>query len=447
MKLDIPFPVQEILHRFNIAGYEASVVGGCVRDSLLGLSPKDWDITTSARPEEVKLALSDLRLLETGLKHGTVTAISGGMAVEITTYRIDGTYSDNRRPDSVYFTGSLTDDLSRRDFTINAMAYSEQNGLIDCFGGQEDLRQKILRCVGDPDRRFEEDALRILRGLRFCAVLGFHPDEKTAQSMNTHRELLDHIAKERISAELVKLLCGQNAAQILREFPLVIGQILPEILPMIGFEQHNPHHIYDVWEHTLHALDATPADPVLRLAILLHDSGKPHTFTSDKKGVGHFYGHGAVSVQLAEQALHRLRLDGKTIRRVSTLVRIHDMPLQPCAAWIRRRLNRMGEEDFRALLEIKRADSLAQNPAYRDRLDQIDAVRPILEQILSERQCFSLKDLNVSGNDLIALGVPPGPKVGALLTRLLDAVINGKIPNEKEALLNLAKQTLHEKHC
>lgn len=447
MKLDIPFPVQEILHRFNMAGYEASVVGGCVRDSLLGLSPKDWDITTSARPEEVKLALSDLRLLETGLKHGTVTAISGGMAVEITTYRIDGTYSDNRRPDSVYFTGSLTDDLSRRDFTINAMAYSEQNGLIDCFGGQEDLRQKILRCVGDPDRRFEEDALRILRGLRFCAVLGFHPDEKTAQSMNTHRELLDHIAKERISAELVKLLCGQNAAQILREFPLVIGQILPEILPMIGFEQHNPHHIYDVWEHTLHALDATPADPVLRLTILLHDSGKPHTFTSDKKGVGHFYGHGAVSVQLAEQALHRLRLDGKTIRRVSTLARIHDMPLQPCAAWIRRRLNRMGEEDFRALLEIKRADSLAQNPAYRDRLDQIDAVRPILEQILSERQCFSLKDLNVSGNDLIALGVPPGPKVGALLTRLLDAVINGKIPNEKEALLNLAKQTLHEKHC
>lgn len=447
MKLDIPFPVQEILHRFNRAGYEASVVGGCVRDSLLGLSPKDWDITTSAKPEEVKLALSDLRLLETGLKHGTVTALSGGMAVEITTYRIDGTYSDNRRPDSVCFTGSLTDDLSRRDFTINAMAYSEQNGLIDCFGGQEDLRQKILRCVGDPDHRFEEDALRILRGLRFCAVLGFHPDEKTAQSMNTHRELLDHIAKERISAELVKLLCGQNAAQILREFPLVIGQILPEVLPMIGFEQHNPHHIYDVWEHTLHALDATPADPVLRLAILLHDSGKPHTFTSDKRGIGHFYGHGAVSVQLAEQALHRLRLDGKTIRRVSTLVRIHDMPLQPCATWIRRQLNRMGEEDFRALLEIKRADSLAQNPAYRDRLNQIDAVLPILEQILSERQCFSLKDLDVSGNDLIALGVPPGPKVGALLTRLLDAVINGKIPNEKEALLDLAKQTLHEKHC
>lgn len=447
MKLDIPSPVQEILRRLNAAGQDASVVGGCVRDSLLGLSPKDWDITTSAKPEEVKLALSDLKLLETGLKHGTVTALSGGMPVEITTYRIDGTYSDNRRPDSVCFTSSLTDDLSRRDFTINAMAYSEQNGLTDCFGGQEDLRHKILRCVGDPNRRFEEDALRILRGLRFCAVLSLHPEEKTAQSMLTHRELLDHIAKERISAELVKLLCGQNAVWVLREFSSVIGQILPEILPMIGFDQHNPHHIYDVWEHTLHALDETPPDPVLRLTILLHDSGKPHTFTSDKKGTGHFYGHGAVSVQLAEQALHRLRLDSKTIRRVSALVRVHDMPLQPDAAWIRRRLNRMGEEDFCALLKIKRADSLAQNPAYRDRLNQLDVVQPILEQILSEQQCFSQKDLNVSGNDLIALGIPPGPRIGALLSRLLDAVINGNTPNEKEALLNLAKQTLHEKHC
>ncbi len=439
--------MQKILRCLNTAGYEASVVGGCVRDSLLGLSPKDWDITTSARPEEVKLALNGLKLLETGLKHGTVTALCSKMAVEITTYRIDGTYSDNRRPDSVCFTGSLNDDLSRRDFTINAMAYSEQDGLTDCFGGQEDLRKKILRCVGDPDRRFEEDALRILRGLRFCAVLALYPDEKTAQSMRTHSELLNHIAQERIGAELLKLLCGQHAARVLREFSLVIGQILPEILPMLGFEQHNPHHIYDVWEHTLHALDATPPAPVLRLAILLHDSGKPHTYTCDKKGVGHFYGHGAVSVQLAEQALRRLRLDGKTIRRVSTLVRVHDMPLQADAAWIRRRLNRMGEEDFRALLEIKRADSLAQNPAYHDRLNQLDAVLPILEQVLSEQQCFSLKNLKVSGNDLIALGVPPGPQVGTLLSRLLDAVINGKKPNEKEALLNLAKQVLHEKHC
>ncbi|WP_085832797.1 CCA tRNA nucleotidyltransferase [Clostridium merdae] len=446
MKLDIPLPVQTILRRFYSAGFEASVVGGCVRDSLLGLTPKDWDITTSARPEQVQHVLGDFRLLATGLKHGTVTALSDGMPVEITTYRIDGTYSDNRRPDSVCFTNRLADDLSRRDFTINAMAYSEQNGLTDCFGGQEDLQNSILRCVGEPDRRFEEDALRILRGLRFCAVLGLTPESATAQSMQTHCRLLDHIAKERIGSEFIRLLCGNYAPQVLREYPLIVGQILPEILPMIGFEQHNPHHIYDVWEHTLHALDVIPADPVLRLAILLHDSGKPYTYTQDKKGVGHFHGHGSVSVELAQQALTRLRFDGKTTRRVCSLIRIHDMPLQPDPAWIRRRLSRMGEEDFRALLEIRRADSLAQNPAYRDRLTQLDALLPILEQILAEQQCFSLKDLCIDGTDLITLGLRPGPMVGELLKQLLDAVIQGKTANEKEALLTLAKQILNEKH-
>lgn len=446
MKIDIPLPVQTILRRFYSAGYEASVVGGCVRDTLLGLTPKDWDITTSAKPEQVKHVLADIKLLETGLKHGTVTALSNGMPVEITTYRIDGTYSDNRRPDSVCFTNCLTDDLSRRDFTINAMAYSEQNGLTDCFGGQEDLKNNILRCVGEPDRRFDEDALRILRGLRFCAVLGLTPEKATAQSMQTHCGLLDHIAKERIGSEFIKLLCGKYAPQVLREYPLVIGQVLPEILPMIGFEQHNPHHIYDVWEHTLHALDAIPADPVLRLAILLHDSGKPYTYTQDKKGIGHFHGHASISVELAEQALERLRFDGKTIRRVCSLIRIHDMPLQPETAWIRRRLSRMGEENFRALLEIRRADSLAQNPAYRDRLTQLDAVLTILEQILAEQQCFSFKDLNINGTDLLTLGLSPGPVVGKLLKQLLDAVIQEKTANEKEALLALAKQLLDEKN-
>ena len=445
MKLDIPQPVQTILHGLSSHGYEAAVVGGCVRDSLIGLSPKDWDITTSARPDEVKEALSGLKLLETGLKHGTITALSGGMAVEVTTYRIDGEYSDNRRPDSVCFTGSMKEDLARRDFTINAMAYSKQKGLIDCFGGQEDLQNKILRCVGNPCRRFEEDALRILRGLRFCSVLGLTPEEKTSQSMNEHKHLLDHIARERVGAELVKLLCGEKAAETLRQFSEIIGQILPEILPMIGFDQQNPHHIYDVWEHTLHALDSVAPDPVLRLSILLHDSGKPHTFTKDKKGVGHFYGHEAVSVQLAEDALHRLRTDNQTIRRVSLLIRLHDVPLQLNAAWVRRRLNRMGEKDFRALLAIKRADSLAQNPIYRDRLDALAAIEPILEQVLAESQCFSLKQLKVNGTDLQHLGIPSGPILGELLTWLLNAVIDGKAPNDKEVLLQLAAEKHHEK--
>lgn len=439
--------MQKILTQLHDCGHEAFVVGGCVRDSLLGFSPKDWDVTTSATPEEVKLALAPHRLIETGLRHGTVTALYETMSVEITTYRIDGIYSDNRRPDSVCFTGSLTEDLARRDFTVNAMAYSDRDGLIDCFGGQEDLRAGILRCVGNPDRRLEEDALRILRGLRFCAVLGLRPEEKTAESIRTHRQLLDHIAKERIGAELIKLLCGKNAAGTLREFPLVVGQILPEIVPMIGFDQHNPHHIYDVWEHTLHALDAVAADPILRLSVLLHDSGKPHTFTRDAKGVGHFRGHEAVSVQLAEQALRRLRMDSKTIRRVCLLIRLHDIPVQADAAWVRRRLARLGEDDFRALLAIKRADTLAQNPVYQDRISALKTVTPILEQVLAEHQCFSLHDLKVNGNDMLALGAPAGPPVGDLLHCLLGAVISGSIPNEREALLRQAAVLLHEKHC
>lgn len=439
--------MREILEQLHAGGHEAFIVGGCVRDSLLRLSPKDWDVTTAATPDEVKSALAPRRLIETGLRHGTVTALCETMSVEITTYRIDGIYSDNRRPDSVCFTSSLMEDLARRDFTINAMAYSEQDGLIDRFNGQEDLRAGILRCVGNPDRRFEEDALRILRGLRFCAVLGLQPEEKTAESIRTHRQLLDHIAKERIGAELVKLLCGKNAADILRKFPLVIGQILPEIIPMIGFDQHNPHHIYDVWEHTLHALDTVAPDPVLRLAVLLHDSGKPHTFTRDAKGVGHFRGHETVSVQLAEQALRRLRLDKKTIQRVCLLIRLHDVPIQPDAAWVRRKLARLQEDDFRALLTVKQADSLAQNPAYQDRISALNTVTPILERVLAERQCFSLRDLQINGDDMIALGAVPGPIVGDLLHRLLGAVISGSIPNEREALLRQAAALLHEKHC
>lgn len=443
MKLNIPSAVSDILQRLIQHGHEAAIVGGCVRDSLLGIPPKDWDIATSARPEETKQALLGMRILETGLQHGTVTALHQDMAVEITTYRIDGAYTDNRRPDSVTFTSSLPEDLARRDFTVNALAYSEADGLIDCFGGQQDLKTGVLRCVGSPSLRFQEDALRILRGLRFCAVLGLKPEDGTAHAIREQKALLDHIARERISAELTKLLCGKYAAAVLRQFPEVIGQVLPEILPMIGFDQKNPHHIYDVWEHTLHALDAVEPDPVLRWATLLHDSGKPHTFSIDKKGVGHFYGHGAVSVQLAEDALRRLRMDNRTIRRVSLLVRLHDMPLQMEPAWVRRRLNRMGIEDFSALLSVKRADSLAQNPMYRDRLDALDAMHPLLQQILAEEPRFSLKDLKIDGSDLLALGIPPGPEVGRLLSQLLELVMDGTVENDHTILLALAKERYH----
>ncbi len=442
MNLSIPEPVRELLQRFSQSGFEAVVVGGCVRDSLLGQAPHDWDIATSARPEQIGEALSGFRLLETGLKHGTVTALSGGMAVEITTYRVDGTYSDSRHPDSVTFTGSLKADLARRDFTVNAIAYSEKTGLADCFGGRRDLERRILRCVGEPARRFEEDALRILRGLRFAAVLGFSVEPETARSMRELKFLLGRIAKERISAELTKLLCGKDAPAVLREFPDVIGQVLPEILPMVGFDQHNPHHIYDVWEHTLHALGAIEPLPIPRLTMLLHDSGKPHTYTQDEKGAGHFYGHGKISLQLAEAALKRLRFDGVTIRTVCLLIRLHDTPMIEDEKWVRRQLGRIGEENFRTLISVHRADCLAQNPEYRDRLESYRRVGRILDKVLSEQQCFRLRDLAVNGRDLLALGFSPDKRLGETLDELLDAVIDGKCPNEKEALLRLAARKM-----
>lgn len=443
MKLNLPIPVSDILQRLVEKGYEAAVVGGCVRDSLLGIVPKDWDIATSAHPEETILALQGIRVLTTGLKHGTVTALHRDMAIEITTYRIDGEYTDNRHPDTVHFTSSLPEDLARRDFTVNALAYSEQEGLIDCFGGQSDLQAGVLRCVGSPTLRFQEDALRILRGLRFCAVLGLTPEPGTAHALREQKALLDHIARERISTELTKLLCGKHAAHVLREFPDVVGQVLPEILPMLGFNQKNPHHIYDVWEHTLHALDSIEPDPVLRWAILLHDSGKPYTFSLDSKGTGHFYGHQAVSVRLSEEALKRLRLDNRTIRRVSTLIRLHDIPLQLDPAWVRRRLNRMGKEDFIALLSVKRADSMAQNPAYRDRIDALDAMYPLLEQVLEDEACFRRKDLKIDGSDLLQCGIPAGPQVGRILQALLEAVMDGTLENTPAVLKAAAEELYH----
>ena len=304
--MEIPGYVQAVLEALEAAGHEAWCVGGCVRDALLGREPGDWDVTTSARPEET-LAVFPTQGEPTGLKHGTVTVKTPGGPVEVTTYRIDGTYRDHRRPDSVIFTASLEADLSRRDFTVNAMAANLRGAFRDPFGGREDLRQGILRCVGDPDRRFQEDALRILRGLRFSASLGFSLEPGTAAALRRNRKLLGEVAPERIQVEFFKLLPGKAAAQVLRTYPEVFGVFWPELLAMVGFDQRNRHHCYDVWEHTLHALAAAPEDPVLRCTMLLHDVGKPASFTLDKQGVGHFYGHPAVSRELAEGMLRRLR--------------------------------------------------------------------------------------------------------------------------------------------
>lgn len=427
-----PMGAHEILRTLEQQGYEAYLVGGCVRDLLLGKTPEDWDITTSALPEEVLTLFPDA--IPTGLQHGTVTVKSQGEAVEVTTFRADGFYADHRHPDAVRFTNTLQEDLQRRDFTVNAMAMDLHGKLYDFYGGQDDLRVGILRCVGDPDRRFGEDALRIMRALRFAATLGFSIEAKTAESLREHRQELSQIAVERITAEMAKLLCGKSAAEILLQYPDVIGVFLPEILPCVGLEQHNPHHCYDVWEHTAHSVAAIAPDPVLRWAMLLHDLGKGSTFTLDEQGVGHFYGHGKASVVLAEGIADRLRFSGEMRRQVVELVDWHDRDVPRTEKSIRRCLYHLGVDGVRRLIAVKRADNAAQHPAYQGRSVEMDKAERILQDILDADACFSLKQLAVNGNDLMKLGLR-GKAVGETLDFLLKQVIDGNLPNDREILL------------
>lgn len=435
---DMPKYVQSVLRALEAAGHEAWCVGGCVRDTLLGRMPEDWDVTTSVRPEETMAVFGD-SAIPTGLRHGTVTVRTNGGHVEVTTYRLDGVYRDHRRPETVTFTRSLEEDLARRDFTVNAMALNLRGKLRDPFGGREDLRRGLVRCVGEPDRRFGEDALRILRGLRFAAVLGFALDPDTAESIHRNRALLGEIAAERIQTELWKLLCGDHAAEVLREFPDVPGVFWPELLPMVGFDQRNCHHCYDVWEHTLHALEASVPETEVRCAVLLHDIGKPRCFTVDGNGVGHFYGHGAISRDLADVMLRRLKCSNQFRETVVRLVDWHDRNIPRTDKSIRRALRLLGEEDLRRLIAVKRADNLGQATAYRDRQRELDKAEEILEKLLAEDACFSLRQLAVNGRDLMKLGLD-GPAVGRVLNALLDAVVNGELPNESAALLARARE-------
>jgi tRNA nucleotidyltransferase (CCA-adding enzyme) len=390
-------------------------------------------VTTSALPEET-MQVFGAHAFPTGLQHGTVTVRAEHRSVEVTTYRLDGDYHDHRRPDSVTFTRSLEEDLRRRDFTVNAIALNLRGELRDPFGGQADLNAGVLRCVGEPDRRFGEDALRILRGLRFAAVLGFAIESETSESIHRNRDLLDCIAAERIQVELFKLMCGKNAAAVLREYPDVIGVFWPEVLPMVGFDQKNVHHCYDVWEHSLHAVEAVPADPILRCAALLHDIGKPKCFTVDKAGVGHFYGHGAISTAMADRMLRRLKCATAFRETVTRLVDWHDRDIPRTDKSVRRALRILGEEDLRRLILIKRADNLAQAPEFHHRQRELDKGEAILDKLLAQNACFSLKQLAVNGSDLMALGLS-GPAIGKGLNALLDQVVNGELPNEREALL------------
>ena len=431
-ELTIPAYVQETLQALEKAGHQAYCVGGCVRDSLLGRVPGDWDVTTSALPEET-MAVFGEKAVPTGLKHGTVTVCWPEGKVETTTFRRDGAYTDHRHPAQVTFTASLTEDLTRRDFTVNAMAADLRGTLYDPFGGRADLETGILRCVGQPERRFSEDALRILRCLRFASVLGFAIEPATGAALTDCRELLRDIAPERICEELTKLLCGSDAAAVLRQYAEAAGAALPEILPMVGFDQRNPHHCYDVWEHTLHALDAIRPEPLLRWAMLFHDMGKPECFALDRRGVGHFMGHGVVSRRIADGVMNRLRFGHAAKERIGELVEWHDHRVET-EKGVRRMLNHFGETDFRNLLAIQRADNMGQAEEFRYRQKDIDRVESMLNRELEKGNCFSLKQLAVNGNDLLALGLS-GPEVGQTLQNLLNQVMDGTLPNRRDALL------------
>lgn len=437
MNFEIPDGARHILQTLNDAGYEAYLVGGCVRDLLRGVEPHDWDICTSALPEETKRCFAGQRVIEAGLKHGTVTVLVEGGPFEITTYRTEGSYSDSRRPDFVRFVPNLEEDLARRDFTMNAIAMDLEGSLRDLFGGVVDIKVGLIRCVGEPDLRFQEDGLRVMRTLRFAAVLGYDIEEQTAQAVHENRAMLDRVAAERINAELCKLLVGKNAGDVLRQYPDVFCQFWPELGPLVTLEQNNPWHCWGGWEHTIHAVEGAPTDVTLRLAMLLHDIGKPACKSTDENGIDHFYGHPAVSAQLAEQMLRALKFDNKTRERVVLLVGRHDAQLPPRSQVIRRWLNRLGPEAFFQLLDVKRADNMGQAPEkVQDRLAELDEIRAKAEQILAERQCLTLKDLAVDGRDVMAAGIAPGPAVGQVLERLLERVLSGEIPNERDVLLN-----------
>jgi tRNA nucleotidyltransferase (CCA-adding enzyme) len=445
LTMDMPKNVDTAINLLQSAGFEAYAVGGCVRDSLLGKTPNDWDITTSAKPEDMKSVFADFHCIDTGIKHGTVTVVIDGEPLEITTFRLDGEYEDNRHPKSVTFTSNLGADLGRRDFTVNAMAYSKMTGTVDLFGGQNDLKNKIIRCVGDPDRRFNEDALRILRALRFASALDFEIEEKTAQSLLKNRALLGNISEERIAKELLKLVCGKGAKRILTDFAPVLFEILPELQPMYKNSHDNPHHCYDIYEHTLIAVESIDPEPTLRFAMLLHDCGKPAVKKFDENGVAHFYGHQRISAEISAQILARLKVSNKFRDEILFLVSNHDRwELYENTEKMPRYLSKFGLDGVLNLLKVMRADVLAQSPEYRYRLDQIADAEETAKNLAAQKPCLSLSELQINGRTLMDIGIPQGRKLGAVLAQLLDEVIDGVTKNTQEALTTRAREIYSE---
>ena len=440
MKIELPRKVVLSIKNLQRHGYDAYAVGGCVRDSILNRKPEDWDITTSAKPEQVKRIFR--RTVDTGIEHGTVTVLIGKDGFEVTTYRVDGLYEDGRHPKEVTFTSRLEEDLKRRDFTINAMAYNDDERLVDAFGGMRDLNYHLIRCVGDPKERFSEDALRILRAVRFSAQLAFPIEPETAEAIKSLAPNLEKISAERIQAELVKLLVSDHPERIQDACELGITKVvLPEWDDMVGVKQNTPHHKYDVAAHTVHALQNVKNDKVLRLTMLFHDMGKPVMKTTDENGRDHFKGHAIASEQIAKTVMKRLKFDNDTIRKVTKLVAYHDYRMEPTGANVRRAMHEIGVELFPYYLAVRLADTKAQSSyERRGKLENIIQIRELYRNALRNKECVTLKDLAVTGTDLINLGIAPGKELGTLLNELLDMVIEDPAWNQKGKLCDYVKE-------
>lgn len=428
-----------IFQTLNNAGYEGYMVGGCVRDFLLNKIPHDIDFTTNATPEQMKQCFKNFKIIETGIEHGTLTVLINNKPFEITTYRIDGKYLDNRHPEKVEFVSDIKSDLARRDFTINAMAYNRQIGFVDCFNGMQDLKNRIIRCVNNPTKRLQEDALRILRALRFSAVLGYEIEPETEKACFELAYLLKNISVERVVDELFKTIVQDDAYKIMFDYIDIWGVVIPELLKMKGFEQHNPHHIYDVLKHTCVALKGASKDLIVRLAVLFHDIGKPDSFSLDENGNGHFYGHAIKSVDITKDIFNRLKIDNNTKSQVLTLIQYHDLDLQATEKYVRKLCYKLGDlQMVKKLILVQRADNFGQAPLHNERIEKFDKIDKIIDELEQKNLSFSLKDLAVNGFDMINLGLT-GKQVGNGLKLLLDAVLNDEVKNCKQDLLNYLK--------
>jgi len=444
MRINMPDNARAIIDKLISRGYEAYIVGGCVRDSLLGNEPKDWDITTSASPLEVKKLFS--HTIDTGLQHGTVTILADGEAYEVTTYRVDGKYEDHRRPKEVTFTKSLEEDVLRRDFTINAMAYNEEEGLIDLHGGAKDLQEGIIRCVGVASQRFDEDALRILRALRFAARFDFTIEEETKKAMIEKRDFLRDISAERIREELTKILLSDHPEMLVTAYEMGITKvILPEWDRMMMTPQNNPHHKYSVGMHTLAGIQNIEPTVVLRYAMLLHDAGKPYCRTTDENGIDHFRKHPLKGKEIARDVLHRLKFDNDTIKKVLTLVEWHDWRFvdrkEINKKSVRRLANKIGKDACYPLFRVQKADIMAQSEYQQQtKLEILAATKALFDEIIEDEECLTLKDLKINGRDLVAMGIAPGREIGYILNKLLEAVLDDPELNTREVLLEMVEK-------